>query len=176
MVVVGLDIGQVRIGVAVSDETASLASPRGFIRRRSDASAIEAIVRVVAESKAELVVIGLPVSLDGQLHAQAQRVQRFAEKLRARLPVPLVYADETLSTVHAEEALRAAGVRSERLRERIDAAAAAVILQAYLDQQQRPASSEQHERRSAASLSEPSADVDAPAESWQSDPPERMYP
>ena len=64
-------------------------------------------------------------------------MQRFAEKLRARLNVPLVYVDETLSTVRAEEMLRASGVRQERLRERIDAAAASVILQDYLDQQRR---------------------------------------
>ncbi len=134
VVIVGLDVGQVRIGVAVSDETESLATPRAVIRRKSDASAIDAIARVVHESGASLVVVGLPISFDGKLHAQAQAVQAFAKKLEARLSVPLVYADETLSTVRAEEALRAAGVRPERIRERIDAAAAAIILQEYLDQ------------------------------------------
>lgn len=133
MVILALDVGEARIGVAASDETELLASPRGLIRRRSDTAAIEAILRMVAEAGAGLMVVGLPVSFDGQLHAQAEAVRRFAEKLRKRLAVPLVFADETLSTVRAEEQLRAAGVRPEKMRERLDAAAAAVILQDYLD-------------------------------------------
>jgi len=137
VIVLALDVGEKRIGVAASDETGLLASPRGVIARRSAAAAIEAIARAVAETGAGLVVVGLPVSFDGGLHAQARAVQAFAERLRKRVAVPLVYADETLSTVRAEEQLRAAGVRPERIRERIDAAAAAVILQDYLDQQRR---------------------------------------
>lgn len=133
MVMIGLDVGQARIGVAVCDELELIASPYSVIRRKSTAHAIEAIARIVAERDAEQVVVGLPVSFDGQLHQQAQSVLAFGNMLRARLDVPLVYADETLSTVRAEEALRAAGVRPDRIRERIDAAAAAVILQAYLD-------------------------------------------
>lgn len=135
VVILALDVGAARIGVAASDESELLASPRAVIRRRSDAAAIEAILRAVAEAGAGLVVVGLPVSFDGHLHAQAQAVRRFADKLRARLgpDVPLVYADETLSTVRAEEQLRASGLRADKIRERIDAAAAAVILQEYLD-------------------------------------------
>ena len=133
MVIVALDVGQARIGVAASDASEALASPHSVLRRTSNAAAFDAVARIVAETGAELVVVGLPVSLDGALHGQAQSVQTFAEKLRRRLPVPLVYADETLSTWRAEELLRASGVRPERIRERIDAAAAAVILQEYLD-------------------------------------------
>jgi putative Holliday junction resolvase len=134
VVILALDVGAARIGVAASDESELLASPRAVIRRRSDTAAFEAILRMVTEAGAGQVVVGLPVSFDGQLHAQAQAVWRFAEKLRARLAVPLVYADETLSTVRAEEQLRASGVsRADKIRERIDAAAAAVILQEYLD-------------------------------------------
>jgi putative holliday junction resolvase len=133
MVIVALDVGQARIGVAASDVSEALASPHSVIRRTSNAAAFDAVARIVAETGAELVVVGLPVSLDGTLHGQAQSVQTFAEKLRRRLPVPLVFADETLSTWRAEELLRASGVRPERIRERIDAAAAAVILQEYLD-------------------------------------------
>jgi putative Holliday junction resolvase len=138
MVIVGLDVGQVRIGVAVSDESELVATPRTVIRRRSNAAAIEAIARVVRESRAGLVVVGLPVSFDGKLHAQAHAIQAFADRLRRALAAPLVYVDETLSTVRAEELLRAAGVRPDRMRERIDAAAAAVILQDYLDRPERP--------------------------------------
>jgi putative holliday junction resolvase len=141
MVVLALDVGEARIGVAVSDPTELLASPRGVIRRRSLAQAIEAVSRMVAEAGAELVVVGLPISLDGQMHEQARAVQAFGQKLARRLSVPVVYWDERLSTVTATEALRAAGVRPDRIRERVDAAAAAIILQDYLDQRRRTAAS-----------------------------------
>lgn len=133
MVIVALDIGRVRIGVAVCDELERIATPRTTLRRTTTSGAMEAIARVVAETGAELLVVGLPISFDGRLHEQARSVLAFGKKLRGRLAVPLVYADETLSSVRAEEALRAAGMRPERIRERIDAAAAAMILQDYLD-------------------------------------------
>ena len=141
MVILALDVGSVRIGLALSDESELLASPRGVVKRTPTATALTAIERAATEARAELVVVGLPISFDGQLHGQARAVQSFAEKLRARLAprnIALVYADETLSTVRAEERLRAAGVRPERIRERIDAAAAAVILQEYLDARHQP--------------------------------------
>lgn len=134
MVILALDVGEARIGVAVSDPSATLATPRGVIRRRSNAQALAEVARLVAEAEAELVVVGLPLSLDGIAREQAHRVQRFGERLRSQLAVPVVYHDERLSTVTAAEALRAAGVRPERIKERIDAAAAAVILRDYLDQ------------------------------------------
>lgn len=134
MVILALDVGEARIGVAVSDPSGTLASPNSTIRRRSNAQALAAIARLVTESGAELVVVGLPISLDGGIHMQARRVQRFGAALRSHLAVPVVYQDERLSTVTAAEALRAAGVRPDHIRERIDAAAAAVILRDYLDQ------------------------------------------
>ena len=133
MGIVGLDVGSVRIGVAASDELERLATPRATIRRTTTAAALEAIARMVAEVGAGLVVVGLPISFDGRLHEQGRSVLAFGRKLGRRLAAPMVYADETLSSVRAEEALRAAGVRPERLRERLDAAAAAVILQDYLN-------------------------------------------
>ena len=137
MVIVALDVGQARIGVAVSDETEFIATPLTVIHRRSNAQAIDAIARIVRDEAASLVIVGLPVSFDGKLHAQADSVQSFAEKLRRAVGVPLDYADETLSTVRAEELLRASGMRADRIRARIDAAAAAVILQEFLDQRAR---------------------------------------
>jgi putative Holliday junction resolvase len=133
--VLALDIGERRIGVAAGDIEGGIATPLSTITRRTNEQAIAAIQRMVAEQRAEMVVIGLPISFDGQLHSQGRAVQQFAERLRGRLAVPIAYSDETLSTVRAEDALRAAGVRPERIRERIDAAAAAVILQEYLDRQ-----------------------------------------
>jgi putative Holliday junction resolvase len=137
--ILALDVGTKRIGVAVSDELGLLATPRTVIFRRCTQFALEEIARLVHSEEATLVVVGLPISLDGQLHDQAHSVQRFAERLRTMLDVPLVYADEMLSTVRAEERLRAAGVRPSRIRERIDAEAAAVILDEYLDHRRREA-------------------------------------
>lgn len=143
--ILALDVGAKRIGVAVSDELGLLATPRTVIQRRSTEAALDEIVRLAQAEEASLVVVGLPVSFDGQLHGQAQTVQRFGERLRRRLAaldapgkpgvpgIPLVYADEMLSTVRAEERLRAAGMRPQRIRERIDAEAAAVILDEYLE-------------------------------------------
>ena len=146
--ILALDVGAKRIGVAVSDELGLLATPRTVIQRRSTEAALDEIVRLAQIEEVSLVVVGLPVSFDGQLHGQAQTVQRFGERLRRRLAaldaldalgkpgvpgIPLVYADEMLSTVRAEERLRAAGMRPQRIRERIDAEAAAVILEEYLE-------------------------------------------
>ena len=135
-VILALDIGAKRIGVAVSDALGVLATPRPVIIRRSTQAALEEIARLTRAEEAALVVVGLPISFDGQLHSQAHAVQRFAERLRKLLDVPLVYVDETLSTVRAEERLRAVGMRPDRIRERIDSEAAAVILEEYLEQRQ----------------------------------------
>jgi putative pre-16S rRNA nuclease len=142
MVILALDVGDARIGVAACDELELLAAPRATIRRTTTAAALDAVVAEAQDAGAGMVVVGLPVSFDGQLHAQARAIQSFAEKLRRRLSVPLVFVDETLSSVRAEERLREAGVRGPRIRERIDAEAAAVILSDYLDQRRRAALSE----------------------------------
>lgn len=137
MVIVALDVGDARIGVADCDELELLAAPRATIQRKTTAGALDAVVAEIGRAGAELVVVGLPVSFDGQLHGQARAVQSFATKLARRISVPLVYIDETLSSVRAEERLREAGVRGPRIRERIDAEAAAVILGDFLDQRRR---------------------------------------
>ena len=149
MVIVALDVGEARIGVAVSDELELIATPRALIRRKTTAGALEAVVQEIARAEAQLVVVGLPVSFDGQLHAQARAIQSFAEKLRRRIAQPLIYADETLSSVRAEERLREAGVRPERMRERIDSEAAAVILEDVLEQRRRERERREREEREA---------------------------
>ena len=147
MVIVALDVGEARIGVAVSDELELIATPRALIRRKTTAGALEAVAQEIARAEAQLVVVGLPVSFDGQLHAQARAIQSFAEKLRRRIAQPLIYADETLSSVRAEERLREAGVRPERMRERIDSEAAAVILEDVLEQRRREREQREREER-----------------------------
>jgi putative Holliday junction resolvase len=147
-----LDIGTVRIGVAVSDATGFLASPYITLHAsRDEQQTWQAIQKLIDETEAEGVVVGLPISMDGQIHAQGQRVQSFAERLRPHITVPLVYWDERLSTVEAQLLLAERSQDEGRKRQRrsgqhhaqkrrrkqgqeIDALAAAVILQDYLDQ------------------------------------------
>lgn len=133
MRLIGLDVGEVRIGVAVSDPTGTLASARQVLARRPEALALKAITRLVEEEEAEAIIVGLPRSLSGELHGQAALVQEFADQLRKEVQVPIQFWDERLSTVAAEREMRAAGTKRERRKAMIDAVAAAIILQSYLD-------------------------------------------
>src|SRR5215472_3407927 len=128
---IGLDVGEARIGVAVSDPTGTLASAREVLTRRPEALALKAIGRLVEEEEAEAIVVGLPRSLSGELLSQAILVQEFAERLRQEVPVPVRFWDERLSTVAAEREMRAAGTKRERRKAIVDAVAAAIILQNY---------------------------------------------
>ncbi len=130
MRVLALDVGEKRIGVAVSDPTGMLATPHGVIYRRSKAQDFAAVARLVTELGAERVVVGLPLSLSGDVGPQARRVMRYAQALARALPVPVELYDERYSTVTADELLAEGG--RKRRRTPIDAAAAAVILQEYL--------------------------------------------
>ena len=130
MRVLALDVGERRIGVAVSDPTGTLATPHSVIHRRSKVQDFAAVARLVTELQAERVVVGLPLSLSGDVGPQARRVMRYAQALARALPVPVELYDERYSTVTADELLAEAG--RKRRRTPIDAAAAAVILQEYL--------------------------------------------
>lgn len=133
MRLIGLDVGEARIGVAVSDPTGTLASARVVLARRPEDAALRAIERMVEEEEAEAIIVGLPRSLSGELHGQAALVQDFAERLRAQVSVPIHFWDERLSTVAAEREMRASGAKRDKRRAMIDAVAAAIILQGYLD-------------------------------------------
>lgn len=133
MRVLCLDPGAKRIGVALSDETETLASPLTTLRAlgpRKDAQAVASLVR---EHDAGLVLVGVPWRLDGSLGPQAEKVLVFVERLRRGLRVPVETHDERLTSVAADERLAEAGVRRRARRERIDCAAAVLILQEYLD-------------------------------------------
>ena len=133
--VLALDVGSKRIGVAVSDPTGFLARSLTVIERRGLRSDIEMIAKLLRQEGAERVVVGLPLSLSGDVGPQALAVLEFKEALDKALDVSVETWDERFSTVGAQEALRAQGVRARKQRGRIDAAAAAVILQGYLDAQ-----------------------------------------
>ncbi len=128
--VMALDVGERRIGVAVSDPTGTLATPHTVIQRRSKTEDFAAVARLVAELEIERVVVGLPLTLNGEMGPQARRVTRYSRALAQSLDVPLELYDERYSTVTADELLAESG---RKRRVPIDAAAAAVILQDYLE-------------------------------------------
>ena len=134
MVTLGLDVGDRRIGVAVSDPGGTLATPHGVIHRRSKAEDFASVARLVQSVAAARVVVGLPLSLDGGMGPQARRVARYAKSLARELSVPVELVDERYSTTTADALLAEAG---RKRHVPIDAAAAAVILQEYLDRQPR---------------------------------------
>ncbi len=136
MRVLGIDWGEVRIGLAVSDETGTIASPYKVIANEDDVAA--AIIHALVETGAEEVVIGFPLTLTGEEGPAAARVQEFARALRERLAVPMKFIDERLTTKAATAKLRDAGASWAKIKKTADAAAAALILQTYLDLSKKP--------------------------------------
>ena len=110
-----------------------LASPLTTLSRGRDGSDVAEVLRLAAENDVGEIVVGMPISLSGRRGPQADRVARFADALRRAADIPVLSADERYSTVQAERALRESGVEPSRERERVDAAAAAIVLQSYLD-------------------------------------------
>jgi putative Holliday junction resolvase len=145
-----LDVGEARIGVAVCDPSGFLASPYTTLHvSRNEEQTWTSLARLINETEAEGLVIGLPISLDGQIHAQGERIQAFAARLQAHIALPLTFWDERLSTVEAHRLLAQQGLHNPNKQQRrttrqtqskrrqkgqeIDALAAAVFLQDYLD-------------------------------------------
>ena len=133
MRVMALDVGDRRVGVAISDLTQVLARSLTSIRRGTPQDDCAAVSRWVEEHEVEKVVVGHPRSLDGTIGEQARKVECYAEGLAKTLGVPVILWDERLSTVSAERLMREAGHTGRKHRARVDAVAAAVILQDYLD-------------------------------------------
>jgi putative holliday junction resolvase len=131
--VIGLDLGEVRIGVAVSDPEGRVAVPSGTILVKGPPADLKVVAALVREHDAEAVVVGHPRSLSGERGTPARHAEGFAEGLRMILDVPVHLQDERLSTVEAERRLRAAGAGGRDRRRAVDQAAAAVILQGWLD-------------------------------------------
>jgi putative Holliday junction resolvase len=130
--VLGVDLGDARIGVAISDDDRRLAVTLGTVHGGAPAD-LQAIARLVEEHDVSLVIVGLPLVMSGKKGTRAAQAEGFAEALRALLVVPVELQDERLSTVEAERSLREAGVSGRDRRSVVDRSAAAVILQAWLD-------------------------------------------
>jgi putative Holliday junction resolvase len=131
--VLGLDLGDARVGVAISDPERRVAVPHGTIRTGQPPGELKAVAALVGELDVTAVVVGHPRSMSGASGPRAQQAEAFAEALRAIVGVPVELQDERLSTAEAERSLREAGVSGRRRRQVVDESAATVILGAWLD-------------------------------------------
>ena len=130
--ILALDVGDRRIGIALSDETQLIATPHSVYTRVGWGPDVKHIQRLFTENNAVLVVCGLPKNMDGSEGFQAEKVKSFAQQL-IKAGLPLEFQDERLSTVSAHQALIEGGMQRDERKGTVDKVAAAVILQAYLD-------------------------------------------
>jgi len=131
MRVLGIDFGEVRIGIAISDPAGKLAVPLTTLSRVSDMDAIAQIQAIVRRENIEHLVLGEPRNMDGSIGDAAHRVRSFRRKLQEQIPLPCDLVDETLTSVEARERLLDAGIDPKRVRERIDQVAAQILLEQY---------------------------------------------
>ena len=130
----GLDIGRKRIGVAGSDRTGLIATGLTTIERRSFQQDVEEIRKLVEDRQVDILVVGLPYTMSGDIGFQAKQVQKFANRLGKLLQLPVVYMDERLTSVQAEQLLQQENRAPSRHKALIDRKAAAIILQQWLDE------------------------------------------
>ena len=142
MRVLGVDVGRRRVGLAISDPSGTLARPLGTLTVTSPADAVDCVAAEVARLASEDdglvgIVVGLPARLDGSPNTETPAVAAFMAALGARVAVPIVGGDERLTSVEAESRLAVVEPDWRRRKKKLDAAAAAIILQDYLDGQRR---------------------------------------
>lgn len=131
MRLLGVDLGDRRIGLAMSDADGKLAGPlKTLIRNGRE---IEEILKIVKSEDIGMVVVGLPLNMDGSLGEEGKKAQRFAQELHKKSALPVNVWDERLSTFEAERMLREAGKKGAKLKEAIDKSAAAIILQDFIN-------------------------------------------
>jgi putative Holliday junction resolvase len=129
-------VGEKRIGVAISDSLGILASPMQVIERSEEVADIAAILTIVEENQVDCIIVGFPRSMNGTVGFQAEKTQAFGDILKQQSPVRVEYRDERLTTVAAKRMLEEAGTKKSLKGKKIgyDAAAAAIILQSYLNE------------------------------------------
>ena len=130
--IMGLDIGEARIGIALTDLLQTIASPFETLRRKGFLKDVEAILAIAAEREVGLIVAGLPLSMDGTENAQCLRVREFMDALSERTDIPVEWMDERFTTVSAERVLLDADVSRAGRKKVVDKIAAAIILDHYL--------------------------------------------
>ena len=135
-ILLGLDIGDTRIGVAISDALGVAAHPLCTLTRKNRQVDLIVISDLVSIHEVERVIIGLPISLDGSLGAQAEKVQKFAKRLKGVLDVPIEFQDERFTTAEAEAILRELGKDAREQKGLIDEVAAVLILKDYMNRGQ----------------------------------------
>jgi putative Holliday junction resolvase len=132
MIILAVDHGDVRTGVAVCGKNEILASPVAVITERHDDVLAQRIAAIAAERRAELIVVGLPKNMDGSVGFRAQAIGEFAGLLHEVSGLPVVLRDERLSTVNAHQYLNAADVGGKKRKQTVDAVSAVLILEDYL--------------------------------------------
>ena len=128
-----LDLGEKRIGVAISDPTRTIAQSYSVVKRTSRKADYAEYDRIVQKEQIKLLVVGLPLTLAGEESQKSAWVRHYTAEMGEHIDIPIEFWDEALTTVKAADSLRARGKRGKKARERIDAVAAAFILQSYLD-------------------------------------------
>jgi putative pre-16S rRNA nuclease len=133
MRILALDHGTKRIGVAVSDETQTIAQPLEYIPAEPFADFLARLKQLLAEKEISLILLGLPRNMDGSYGPAAQKVEVFAAALKSAVTVPIKLWDERLTTKMANQILIQGNVRRDKRKEKVDKMAAAILLQSYLD-------------------------------------------
>lgn len=131
--IMGVDLGEKRIGISISDELLTIAQGLCFIEKKSDKEDIRAISEIAEKHSVKEIVVGRPLNMDGSTGQMAEKAQVFAEKLQNALGIEVGLWDERLSTVEAEKILIKGGVRRKGRRKVVDQISASLILQGYID-------------------------------------------
>ena len=139
MRVLAIDPGTVRLGLALSDPSGTIAQPLSVLKRRTEAEDLQTLAELIKKYQVEQIVVGLPRTMDGRLDAAAQDAQAFGGRVGEASGRPVAYWDERLTTVAAERYLIEQGKRRGRRRQEVDRMAATLLLQGYLDYQRRGA-------------------------------------
>ncbi len=133
MRILALDHGTKRVGLAISDETRTIAQPLEFIPAEPFGPFLDRLREVLAEKQVELILIGMPRNMDGSYGPAAQKVETFVAVLKNAVMIPIKLWDERLTSTMANRSLIQAGVRRKKRKEKVDQTAAAILLQNYLD-------------------------------------------
>ena len=133
MRIMALDHGTRRIGVAVSDETKTIATPMEFIPAESMGQVVERLQQLLREKEVELILIGMPRNMDGSYGPATEKVKEFIAALQPHITTPIKTWDERLTSVMANRALLQGNVRRDQRKQKVDKMAAAILLQSYLD-------------------------------------------